>query len=175
MSPAQVERFLAVIRDQGVSIPTACAMAGVSFRWVQNRRSADPRFGDALAEALAPALGEVHDAVKKAATRCDDHGRFDVRAQELFLRLHDEDYRAQLRAERGVPAKAVQVNVAPVVLSAEERLLIGELARRRLGIGPDAAASPEDEAAAAAQVVEAQPESAGKGSAPHEVIDAAGS
>jgi len=181
VSPAMAERFLAIVREQGLSIPTACAMTGISTQWVELRRAADPRFADALAQALMPSLGEVYDAVKTAATQRDDRGRFDVRAQELFLTLHDPAYRRGRRELLNVapPSAAVQVNVAPVVLTAEERQVVAEIARRRLGIGPGA--QGEADAAGADEAIDvacepAQPsEHAGPGAAaPCEAGDAAG-
>lgn len=170
VSPAQVERFLATVREHGVSIPTACAMTGVTMRWVSGRRASDPRFADALEQALVPTLGEVYDAVKKAATQCDDRGQWNVRAQELFLTLHDAEYRRAKRELMNVPASAaaVQVNVAPVALTAEERQVVAEIARRRLGIGPGAAG--EDGAQGTGDAIEASFEPAAE---PEEAGDAA--
>jgi len=176
VSPAQMERMLALVRDERASIPTACAMTGIAYSWVEARRKRDPRFAQALDEATLPALGEVRDALKAAATQRDDRGRYDVRAQELYLSIHDPEYRAVRRAQMagGAPAPAVQVNVtSAAALSPEERVLIAELARRRLGIGPDAAAAGELAAGEAQAPGVIDVGSAGSG-APEGESDAAG-
>ena len=70
---------------EGSSLRSACSTAGVSQTGIRQRIDRDAGFRERVQAARGLATGVVEQSVFKAATTTDNHGRYDVKAQELWL------------------------------------------------------------------------------------------
>lgn len=76
--------FLGSLR-KGCSVRSAAAAAGVSYSGIRKRIDRDAGFRERVQAARGVAAGQVEGSVFKAATTQDRQGRYDVKAQELWL------------------------------------------------------------------------------------------
>ncbi len=156
---------------KGRSRRSAAAELRISERRVIDEMAANPEFRDRLEHAEALRIGNVQDANYLACTVPDSNGRFDSRAQALFLaNAVPDEYAMRPGGAMGQglpPAARLEIH-----LSAEQRAAAAELVSRLLGVGPaapdekvvealpaetPAASQPEPEAPLAAELLPAPP------------------
>jgi len=89
-SQAEMNDFFAALRE-GATLKAAAASAGISLSGVRERIDRDTGFRDRITTARGSAQREVENALFRGATSQDKQGRYDVRAQELWLTNADPE------------------------------------------------------------------------------------
>jgi len=80
----QMRAFLGALRE-GCTIKAAAQSAGISYSGIRDRIDRDAKFRHSVDHARAKPRKAVENALFRAATEPDDHGRFNVKAIEFFL------------------------------------------------------------------------------------------
>ena len=138
----------------GSSKRAAGAALRISERRWMDELAANPDFRERIDHAEAIRIGAVQDAHYLACTVPDKHGRYDSRAQALFLaNALPEEY----SLKPGVaPVGALPTSQRiEIHLTSEQREKVSSLVTNLLGIGPDA---PAEEKVVEALPAEAAPE-----------------
>jgi len=91
-SMGQVRKYLSALR-MGATLKAAAAAANVDVSAMRDRIERDPRFASAVQRARGSAQFVVENSLYTAATTCDRNGRYDTRAQELWLKNADPEWR----------------------------------------------------------------------------------
>lgn len=84
LTAAQLDAFVDAL-SRGAKEKEAAAHVGRSLGTFEGRRKNDPEFDERCERAIGRADAEVVFAAFQAAIKTDRHGRYDTRAQQLWL------------------------------------------------------------------------------------------